>query len=248
MENSFSTSFVGRLVANHGTPDTPAAAQIARPSAGQQKKPSFPREERRLSSAILRTGPGGSIRITHASHVARTQHLVHSTAGRSSDSRLTSRLLPIRRVRTVDRPSEISDLRFEISESRCLGDFRRTVGTDAYSGATVAEFHRVPVSSISKLRGSETCSRSMHFRKNGGYASLRLAVRQEENSLASGKPQGRWRGKRRVPGRSQGPPGTRACREGQELNSSIDSSSCSGKLMSADVLADLEGFLALLAI
>jgi hypothetical protein len=72
--------------------------------------------------------------VTHAFHFARTQQQCCQQAGRFSDLRLTARLLPIRLRRTVD--NSLSDL--------CGGlDAHNTA--DAYSGATVADSHRVPI-------------------------------------------------------------------------------------------------------
>jgi len=69
--------------------------------------------------------------ITPAFHIARTQNNVLSTTGRFSDLRLTVRLLPIPFWGTVD--------------DSLLGFPIFWIGADAYSGATVADFHRVPV-------------------------------------------------------------------------------------------------------
>jgi len=68
---------------------------------------------------------------------------VQLTTGRFSDLRLTSRLLPIHLWRTVDKDHKRTPLRLAVL--KCLSDFRLTIGADAYSGAPVSAFNRVPV-------------------------------------------------------------------------------------------------------
>lgn len=148
----------------------PISFPIRRPlSRGRIKKNAVPANWNGVSCLRLAPDrpPCRARAITRAFQIARTQHSVHPTTGRFSGLRLTGRLLPIRRRRIVDR-AFLQDLESEIRDfqgARCLGDFRMCFGTDAHSGATVADFHRVPVC-VSQGKDPETCSRIMHLVKN----------------------------------------------------------------------------------
>ena len=127
--------------------------------------------------------PEAPAHVTHAFQVARTQHIVHPTTGRFSDLRPTVRLLPVRRGRTVDWVlSEISDLKFEISEkAHALGISECLFGTDAHSGATVADSHRVPVSSISERGALKPAAEVCTSQRADGDAIDPMCRRQEKN-------------------------------------------------------------------
>ena len=71
------------------------------------------------------------LHTARAFHTARTQPVL-TTTGRFSDLRSTSRFLPVPAGQWF----------------RHLSDFRFAIGTNAYSGATVADFHRVPIFTI----------------------------------------------------------------------------------------------------
>lgn len=113
--------------------------------------------------------------------IARTQHLVYSTTGRFSDSRPTTRLLPIRTQQIVDpTSSETSDLKFEISESRCLGDFRMDSEQTLTAARPSRIFTAFPFAYLGPKQ-SETCSRTIHLAKNSGHDRQESRPCQQEN-------------------------------------------------------------------